>query len=196
VTAAREHCARGASVWEWASTDAGASPDIVLACAGDIATLETIAAAWWLRRHAPELRVRVVNVVDLMSLVPSTEHPHGMSSERFDELFTQDTDVVFAFHGYPGALHQLLHGRPNPARFHVRGYREEGTTTTPFDMVVLNQTSRFHLAIEALKRARRRPDRADILMEECREELRRHSAYVREHFEDMPEIRGWTWAST
>jgi xylulose-5-phosphate/fructose-6-phosphate phosphoketolase len=194
MDAAREHCARGASVWEWASSDGGA-PDVVLACAGDIATLETMAAVWWLRKKAPDLRVRVVNVVDLMSLFSPAEHPHGMTADRFDELFTKETDVVFAFHGYPGAVHQLLHGRPSPARFHVRGYREEGTTTTPFDMVVLNQTSRFHLAIEALRRARRPPEHADLLADECREMLRKHSAYVREHLEDLPEIQDWTWTS-
>ena len=195
MAAAREHCTRGASVWEWASTGIGNVPDIVLACAGDIATLETLAAAWWLRKNAPELGVRVVNVVDLMSLFSPAEHPHGMTEGKFTDLFTKDIDVVFAFHGYPGAVHQLLHGRPNPARFHVRGYREEGTTTTPFDMVVLNQTSRFHLAIEALRRARRPPARADLLADECREMLKKHSAYVREHFEDMPEIRDFTWAT-
>ena len=119
-----------------------------------------------------------------------------MPQDRFAELFTEDRDVVFAFHGYPGAVHQLVHGRPNAQRFHVRGYREEGTTTTPFDMVVLNETSRFHLAIEALKRARRAPDAADLLIDECREILKKHRTYVCEHFEDMPEIRDWTWAST
>ena len=148
---------------------------------------------WWLRKKAPKLKVRVVNVVDLMSLASPTEHPHGMSAERFEALFTNDADVVFAFHGYAGAVHQLLHGRPNPTRFHVRGYREEGTTTTPFDMVVLNLTSRFHLAIEAMRRARCPPDHAEVLADECREILRKHTAYVRQHFEDMPEIQAWTW---
>jgi xylulose-5-phosphate/fructose-6-phosphate phosphoketolase len=193
MEAAREHCIRGASVWEWASNDRGA-PDVVLACAGDIATLETMAAAAWLRERAPELRVRVVNVVDLMTLFNPTQHPHGMIPDRFTELFTDDTHVVFAFHGYPGAVHQILHGRPRPERFHVRGYNEEGTTTTPFDMVVLNQTSRFHLAMEAMKRAKRPPEHADLLNDECKEMLKKHGAYVREHFEDMPEIRTWTWS--
>ncbi len=195
IEAAREHCARGASVWGWASSDAGGAPDVVLACAGDIATQETLAAAWWLGKKAPGMRVRVVNVVDLMSLCSPAEHPHGMTAARFASLFTEHTDVVFAFHGYPGAVHQLLHGRPDPARFHVRGYREEGTTTTPFDMVVLNQTSRFHLVIEALRRARRPPDHAELLADECREILKRHSTYIREHFEDMPEIQEWKWTS-
>lgn len=193
IEAAREHCARGASTWDWASTDGGGPPDIVLACAGDTATQETLAAASWLRSKAPGLRVRVVNVVDLMSLASPVEHPHGMAPERFVELFTADTDVIFAFHGYAGAVHQLVHGRPGPGRFHVRGYREEGTTTTPFDMVVLNQTSRFHLAIEALRRARRPPEDAGALMDQCRAALERHTAHVREHLEDLPEIQGWTW---
>jgi xylulose-5-phosphate/fructose-6-phosphate phosphoketolase len=193
--AARAHCAAGASIWAWAGNDAGATPDVVLACAGDVPTLETLAAAWWLRQKAPELRVRVVNVVDLMSLFSPEEHPHGMTDDRFASMFTADTDVVFAFHGYAGAVHYLLHGRPAPARFHVRGYREEGTTTTPFDMVVLYQTSRCHLAAEALRRARRPPRQADLLIDECAAILKKHRAYVREHFEDLPEIRDWTWTT-
>jgi xylulose-5-phosphate/fructose-6-phosphate phosphoketolase len=195
MDAARDHCARGASIWRWASTDGDDEPDVILGCAGDSATLETLAAAWWLRQKAPGLRVRVVNVVDLMTLFAPAAHPHAMSEDRFAEMFTRDAHVVFAFHGYPGAVHMLLHGRPNPQRFHVRGYNEEGTTTTPFDMVVLNETSRFHLAMEALKRARRRPDNADLLIDECRQTLRRHTAYVREHFEDMPEIQDWVWTA-
>jgi xylulose-5-phosphate/fructose-6-phosphate phosphoketolase len=134
-----------------------------------------------------------VNVVDLMSLFAPTEHPHAMTEDRFVELFTRDRDVVFAFHGYPGGVHHLLHNRSNAGRFHVRGYKEEGTTTTPFDMVVLNETSRFHLVIEALKRARRPVEGADRLIEECRAMLVKHRAYVREHFEDMPEIRDFAW---
>jgi xylulose-5-phosphate/fructose-6-phosphate phosphoketolase len=192
---AREHCARGASVWPWASNDGGAAPDVVLACAGDIPTLETVAAAWWLRKHAPELRVRVVNVVDLMSLFSPDEHPHGMVPDRFSELFTDDTDVIFAFHGYQGAVHLLLHGRPRPERFHVRGFREEGTTTTPFDMVVLNQMSRFHLAAEALRRCRRPPADCDALMAACRRALAEHNAYIEQHLDDIPAIRDWTWES-
>jgi len=193
LDAARAHCARGASVWEWAGTAGPGAPDVVLACAGDIATLETMAAAAWLRQRAPTVKTRVVNVVDLMALCAPGEHPHGMPDERFTELFTRDADVVFAFHGYAGAVHQILHGRPHPTRFHVRGYREEGTTTTPFDMVVLNETSRFHLAAEALRRAHRPPSNASLLIDECGAILKRHRAYVREHLEDMPEIRDWTW---
>ena len=193
LEAAREHCARGASVWEWASTDRGITPDIVLACAGDSATLETVAAAAWLRENAPGLRVSVVNVVDLMALFTPDAHPHGMTDERFLELFGESAPVIFAFHGYPGTIHQVMHGRPNPGRFHVRGYREEGTTTTPFDMVVLNQTSRFHLVIQALRRAPRPPANANLLIDECEAMLKKHSAYVREHLEDMPEIRDFRW---
>jgi xylulose-5-phosphate/fructose-6-phosphate phosphoketolase len=189
---ARAHCARGAGIWDWASSGVD-DPDVVLGCAGDIPTLETIAAAHWLRQRAPGLRVRVVNVVDLFAIADPHEHPHGVPADQFVQLFTRDVDVVFAFHGYPNVLHALLHGRPNARRFHVRGYNEEGTTTTPFDMVVLNRISRFHLAIEALRRSRRSPENADQLIEECELALRRHTAYVKQHLEDMPEIRDWTW---
>jgi xylulose-5-phosphate/fructose-6-phosphate phosphoketolase len=191
--AAKLHCEAGASIWSWAGTHAGQAPDVVLGCAGDTATQETLAAAAWLRQHAPDLAVRVVNVVDLMTLATPDAHPHGMSSARFDELFTHDTPVVFAFHGYPGAVHQLIHGRPEPGRFHVRGYREEGTTTTPFDMVVLNQTSRFHLVMLALKHARRKPEQAETLSRECKAALARHDEYVRACFEDLPEIQDFRW---
>jgi xylulose-5-phosphate/fructose-6-phosphate phosphoketolase len=193
IAAAREHCARGASVWRWASNDAGDKPDIVLAAAGDIPTLEIVAAAAWLRRHVPEMRVRVVNVVDLMTLFPPKAHPHGMEEDRFVELFTADTDVVFAFHGYQRAIHELVHGRPNPERFHVRGFNEEGTTTTPFDMVVLNGMSRYDLCIEALRRAPRVAPRAPQLIEQCREMLARHQRYSRSHLEDMREVSEWKW---
>jgi xylulose-5-phosphate/fructose-6-phosphate phosphoketolase len=195
IEEARRHCARGASTWAWAGNEVtGDDPDVILACAGDVATLETIAAAAWLRAHAPEVRVRVVNIVDLMALASRQEHPHGMDEERFCDLFGEDSEVVFAFHGYPGAVHQLLHGRPKPERFHVRGYREEGTTTTPFDMVVLNQMSRFHLAIEALRRSRRRPHALGDNIFACEETLDRHRRFVLEHFEDMPEVQNWTWS--
>jgi xylulose-5-phosphate/fructose-6-phosphate phosphoketolase len=189
---ARAHCAQGASIWDWAGTSG--DPDIVLAAAGDIPTLEIVAAAWWLRRKAPSLKVRVVNVVDLFSIAAPDEHPHGMTDEKFEQLFTPEGHVVFAFHGYPNVVHALLHGRRNQSRFHVRGYREEGTTTTPFDMVVLNGMSRFHLCIEALRRARRTPPEADALAEECQAMLAKHRTYVRERFEDLPEIRDWTFS--
>ncbi len=188
--AAREHCARGASIWEWAGTPG--EPDVVLACAGDTPTLETVAAACWLKRRAPELCVRVVNVVDLFSIAAPGEHPHGMTDEKFEALFTRDAHVVFAFHGYANVVHGLLHGRHDAGRFHVRGYAEEGTTTTPFDMTVLNSMSRFHLSIEALRRARTPVARADQLRQECEAALVRHRAWVREALEDLPEIRDWT----
>ncbi|TMD66545.1 MAG: phosphoketolase family protein [Chloroflexi bacterium] len=194
LDAARDHCSRGASIWKWASSEGvEGGPDVVLACAGDIPTLETLAAAHLLRDAAPDLRVRVVNVVDLMTMFSPEEHPHGMHEDAFVELFTRDVDVVFAFHGYPTAIHAFLHGRPNPSRFHVRGYREEGTTTTPFDMVVLNQISRFHLAGEALKRARRKPANTARLLAEFNDALERHRRYIEEQMEDLPEIRGWKW---
>jgi len=195
MEAARRHCARGASVWEWASNDGGQEPDVVLASAGDVPTLETVAAAWLLRQHMPDLKVRVTNVVDLMVLSPPAYHPHGMDPEMFLSLFTESAPVIFAFHGYRRMIHDLVHGRPNPARFHVRGYIEEGTTTTPFDMVVVNKLSRYHLAMEALRRVPRLGREADELIEEFKEKLTQHSSYIREHLEDMPEIRDWTWSS-
>ena len=141
----------------------------------------------------PYLRVRVVNVVDLMALLPPENHPHGFPDSTFTRLFTADTDVVFAFHGYPRAIHALIHGRPNPGRFHVRGFIEQGTTTTAFDMVVLNKMSRYHLVLEALRRSRRAPEHGADLAQHCHEMLARHHDYVRAHFEDMPPIRDWTW---
>ena len=196
MDAAIEHAARGASVWDWAGNDAGGEPDVVLACAGDTPTLETVAAAWWLRRLAPAVRVRVVNVVDLMTLFPPEFHPHGMSDERFVELFTADRPVVFAFHGYQHAVHQLVHRRPHPGRFHVRGFNEQGTTTTPFDMVVLNSMSRFHLAAEALRRARPGEPGTPSPVDELRRMTADAVAYGREHLEDPPEIRDWVWTSS
>jgi xylulose-5-phosphate/fructose-6-phosphate phosphoketolase len=193
VEAAREHCARGASVWEWASSDG--EPDIVLACAGDTPTLETLAAAAWLREHAPELRVRVVNVVDLMALFAPEAHPHGMDDTRFVELFTADKPVLFAFHGYQRAVHEIIHGRVNAERFHVRGFMEQGTTTTPFDMVLLNSMSRYHLAMEALRRSPRLHPQSPTLIDACQSMIQKAAAYAREHFEDMPEIRDWAWTA-
>ncbi|MDQ6614422.1 MAG: phosphoketolase family protein [Actinomycetota bacterium] len=194
LRSARAHCGAGASVWPWAGNDEGQAPDIVLACAGDIPTLEALAAAWLLRRHVPNLRVRFVNVVDLMALVPPDTHPHGLTESAFTELFS-DAHVVVAFHGYARALHQVLHGRPDPGRFHVRGFIEQGTTTTPFDMVVLNHMSRYHLVLDALGRSRRVPDGARQLEDHCRTMLTRHHDYVRERLEDLPEVRDWTWSS-
>jgi xylulose-5-phosphate/fructose-6-phosphate phosphoketolase len=187
------HCTRGASVWEWAGNDNNEKPDVVLACAGDVPTLETVAAAWLLRKHFPDLKVRVVNVVDLMALSPKEYHPHGMEAALFTQLFTDDAPVIFAFHGYVRIIHDLVHGRPDPARFHVRGFMEEGTTTTPFDMVVLNNISRFHLAIAAIQRTERTLERSDEVINHFEDKLRMHSIYIRECLEDMPDIRNWKW---
>jgi len=188
-----DHCTSGASIWRWASTDQSGEPDVVLACAGDVPTLETVAAADWLRKHAPELHVRVVNVVDLMTLFPREYHPHGMDATQFVDLFTASQPVVFAFHGYQRAIHEIVHGRPHAERFHVRGFNEQGTTTTPFDMVVLNGMSRYHLCIEALRRAPRMRDRAPTLIAACTAMIAQATAYAREHLEDMPEISDWVW---
>jgi xylulose-5-phosphate/fructose-6-phosphate phosphoketolase len=191
---AHAHCAQGAGVWDWASTAAsGENPDIVLACAGDVPTQEALAAAELLAQHVPELRVRFVNVVDLMALLPENDHPHGFADSQFDDLFTADKHVVFAFHGYPRAVHQLIHGRSNPGRFHVRGFNEQGTTTTPFDMVVLNRMSRFHLAKEVLRRATTRPAGWRELSDLCDRRLAEHEAYIRENLADLPDITDWTW---
>ena len=193
-----EHCARGAGIWDWAGTDdATSDPDIVLACAGDVVTMETVAAAQILKEKLPGFKVRVVNVVDLMALPRRKDHPHGMSSTRFTELFTDSVDVVFAFHGYPGAIHQLVHGRPDADRFRVRGFVEEGTTTTPFDMTVRNRASRYHLVMDAINNARRLPRGASDLKAWCERQLEKHASYVVEHLEDMPEVRDWSlgdWA--
>jgi xylulose-5-phosphate/fructose-6-phosphate phosphoketolase len=193
LDAAREHAAAGAAVWDWAGTEADEGPDVILTCIGDVPTMETLAAAAILRKYAPGLSLRVVNVVDLMSLTPRDLHPHGMPNERFEELFTADREVVVAFHGYARALHQLLHGRRHPGRFHVRGFNEAGTTTTPFDMVVMNRMSRYHLALEVLNRSPRRAEGFDAVELHCHEMLAVHRDYITEHFEDLPEIRDWTW---
>ncbi|MCU7722421.1 phosphoketolase family protein [Actinoplanes sp. KI2] len=191
-----EHCTRGAGIWEWAGTDDGtAEPDIVLASAGDVVTMETVAAAQILKERLPGFRVRVVNVVDLMTLIRPKDHPHGMSETLFSELFTDAEDVIFAFHGYPGAIHQLVHGRPDADRFRVRGFIEEGTTTTPFDMTVRNKADRYHLVMDAINNAKRLPRGAADLKAWCEMQLARHEAYVVEHLEDMPEVRDWVLSS-
>jgi len=194
-----EHCRIGAGIWEWAGNDDGSQdPDVVLACAGDVVTMETVAAAQILTKSLPALRVRVVNVVDLMALSRRKDHPHGMDENLFRELFTDTVDVVFTFHGYPGAIHQLVHGRPDADRFHVRGFIEQGTTTTPFDMTVKNKASRYHLVMDALNNAKRAPAGADELRQWCLVKLAEHGAYVVEHMEDMPEVRDWSlgdWAT-
>jgi xylulose-5-phosphate/fructose-6-phosphate phosphoketolase len=189
-----EHCRLGASVLPDVSSDGGEEPDVVLAAAGDIPMLETVAAAWWLRRLAPDLRVRVVNVVDLMRLFPAAYHPHGMAAAEFVDLFTADRPVVFAFHGYQRAIHEIVHGHPDVDRIHVRGFNEQGTTTTPFQMCVLNSMSRFHLAAEALRRVPRLGDRGREMIAACETKIDASVAYAREHFEDPPEIRDWVWS--
>ena len=188
-----DHCARGLSTWQWASNDGDLEPDVVLGCAGDIATMETVAAAWWLRKHIPEMKVRVVNVVDLMTLYPSFFHPHGLDEATFIKHFTADKPVVFAFHGYQRAIHEIIHGRTAASRFHVRGFLEEGTTTTPFDMVVRNGMSRFDIAIEAMQRATRVKNLTSALIADCQEMLAKHEVYVKSNLEDMPEVRDWVW---
>jgi xylulose-5-phosphate/fructose-6-phosphate phosphoketolase len=191
-----EHCERGASIWEWASTEGDGPPDVVIASAGDTPTLEAVAAVHWLRENAPEVTIRFVNVVDLMTLFTPDAHPHGMSQERFVELFTGSRPVVFAFHGYQRAVHELVHGRPNAERFHVRGFTEQGTTTTPFDMVVMNGMSRYHLAAEAIRRSDRLSDaRKAELRERCSVLINEAVAYSRANFQDPPEIRDWVWTT-
>jgi xylulose-5-phosphate/fructose-6-phosphate phosphoketolase len=188
------HCTRGAGIWEWASNDPDdGTPDVVLGCCGDIPTLETLAAAALLREHLPELKVRVVNVVDLMRLQPDTEHPHGLSDHEFDALFTTNRPVVFAYHGYPWLIHRLTYRRANHGNLHVRGYKEEGTTTTPFDMVMLNDLDRFHLVMDVLDRVPGLSESCGRLRQEMSDRRIRARAYTREHGEDDPEISGWVW---
>jgi xylulose-5-phosphate/fructose-6-phosphate phosphoketolase len=190
--AAIRHCTTGVGIWDWASNDEGAEPDAVMACAGDVPTLETLAAVDFLRRHVPDLRLRVVNVVDLMTLQPSTEHPHGLSDKDYDAIFTRDKPVIFAFHGYPWLIHRLVYRRANQ-QVHVRGYKEEGTVTTPFDMCVLNDIDRFDLAIDVLDRVERVRNVTAHVRQMLRNKLLDHKQYIDEHGEDMPEVRDWTW---
>ena len=187
------HCTRGAGIWDWASNDESGEPDVVMACCGDIPTLETLAAVALLREHLPELKVRVVNVVDLMRLQPDTEHPHGMSDAEFDSLFTHSKPVVFAYHGYPWLIHRLTYRRTNHENLHVRGYKEEGTTTTPFDMVMMNDLDRFHLVIDVVDRVPGLADKAAHLRQQMTERRLEARAYTRAHGDDDPAIRDWTW---
>ncbi|MGZ4337751.1 MAG: phosphoketolase family protein [Gaiellaceae bacterium] len=187
------HCTRGIGIWEWASNDSDAEPDVVLGCCGDVPTLETVAAAAILRERLPDIRVRVVNVVDLMRLQPETEHPHGLSDREFDSLFTTNRPIVFAYHGYPWLIHRLTYRRKNHDNMHVRGYKEEGTTTTPFDMVMLNDLDRFHLVIDVIDRLPQLVGKADHLRQEMVDARLRARAYGRAHGEDPPEIRDWAW---
>jgi xylulose-5-phosphate/fructose-6-phosphate phosphoketolase len=193
MDAAIHHCTAGIGIWEWASSDRGAEPDVVMACAGDVPTLETLAAVSLLRRMTPELRIRVVNVVNLMKLQPPGEHPHGLSDREFDAIFTKDRPIIFAFHGYPWLIHRLTYRRTNHGNLHVRGYKEEGTTTTPFDMVVMNDLDRFHLAGDVIDRVPALGAKAAYAKQELRDRLLDHKQYIRVHGEDLPEIRDWKW---
>jgi xylulose-5-phosphate/fructose-6-phosphate phosphoketolase len=190
-----EHCTRGAGIWEWASTDADGEADVVLACCGDVPTRETLAAADLLRQHLPELRVRVVNVVDLMRLQPDTVHPHGLSDAEFDSLFTVDRPVVFAYHGYPTLIHRLTYRRTNHRNLHVRGYKEEGTTTTPFDMVMLNDLDRFHLVMDVIDRVPGLVSRAGHVRQRMADRRLECRAHTRDVGEDPVEIATWQWPS-
>jgi xylulose-5-phosphate/fructose-6-phosphate phosphoketolase len=193
MDAAVKHCSSGIGIWEWASNDAGSEPDVVMACAGDVPTLETLAAVKLLRVHVPELKVRVINVVDLMTLQPRSEHPHGLSDNDFDALFTIDKPIIFAFHGYPWLIHRLTYRRNNHGNLHVRGYKEEGTTTTPFDMTVLNDLDRFHLVQDVFARVPHLGSRLAYARQAIRDRLQEHAHYIRQRGEDMPEIREWRW---
>lgn len=193
---AAKHCEAGMGIWHWAGNEQpGEEPDVVMACAGDVPTMEALAAVDLLRQYLPDLRVRVVNVVDLMALQTQDQHPHGLSEQDFDAIFTQDKPVIFAFHGYPSLIHRLTYLRNNHRNFHVRGFMEEGTTTTPFDMTVMNELDRFHLAQEAILRVARLQGKADDILDALQEKIAAHHRYVREHGEDLPEVRGWNWPS-
>ncbi|WP_197467219.1 phosphoketolase [Collimonas arenae] len=195
MTAALQHCAAGIGIWEWASNDKGGEPDVVMACAGDVPTLETLAAVALLRKHFPELKVRVINVVDLMRLQPKSAHPHGLDDRDFDELFTVDKPVIFAYHGYPALIHRLTYRRTNHKNLHVHGYKEEGTTTTPFDMVVLNELDRFHLFADVVDRLPQLAAQATYAKQFVRDRLFAHRNYIEQYGEDMPEIRNWKWVN-
>ncbi|MDD2798794.1 MAG: phosphoketolase family protein [Bacteroidales bacterium] len=188
-----EHCTRGIGIWQWASNDQDSETDVVMACCGDVPTLETLAAVSILREHLPELKIRVVNVVDLMKLEPNTEHPHGLTDAEFDALFTKDKPIVFAFHGYPKLIHMLTYRRTNHANMHVRGYKEEGTITTSFDNLVLNDLDRFHLVIDVINRLPQMNEKAAKLKKMMEEKLVEHRIYINKHGEDLPEIRNWKW---
>jgi xylulose-5-phosphate/fructose-6-phosphate phosphoketolase len=193
MDAAIKHCTEGIGIWQWASNDQGMTPDLVMACCGDVPTLETLAAVSILREHFPDLKIRVVNVVDLMRLQPHTEHPHGLSDMDFDELFTRDKPVIFAYHAYPWLIHRLTYRRCNHHNIHVRGYKEEGTITTPFDMTVLNELDRFHLVMDAIDRLPQTGDKGICLKLQLKDKLFEHRQYINRNGQDMPEIRNWQW---
>jgi xylulose-5-phosphate/fructose-6-phosphate phosphoketolase len=193
-----KHCTAGIGIWPWAGSPALAKdptvePDVVMACCGDVPTLETLAAVSILREHLPDLKVRVVNVVDLMKLQPQSEHPHGLSETAFDALFTKDKHVIFAFHGYPWLIHRLTYRRTNQANLHVRGYKEEGTITTPFDMTVLNDLDRFHLVMDTIDRVPKTGEKGRALKQLMQAKLIEHKQYIDENGQDLPEIRNWKW---
>jgi xylulose-5-phosphate/fructose-6-phosphate phosphoketolase len=192
---ANRHCTAGLSIWEWASSDAGHEPDVVLACCGDVPTLETLAAADLVRRMLPEIKVRVINVIDLMKLQPPRDHPHGLTDADFDALFTRDKPIVFAFHGYPTLIHKLTYHRNNHANLHVRGFNEEGTTTTPFDMCVMNGLDRFHLVDAVVDLLPQLGGRAAYVKQALRNKLLEHHDYIRKYGDDVPEIRDWKWSA-
>jgi xylulose-5-phosphate/fructose-6-phosphate phosphoketolase len=193
MEAAIKHCTAGIGIWEWASSDKGAEPDVVMACAGDVPTMETLAAVDLLRHHVPDLKIRVVNVVDLMTLQPHEEHPHGITDHDFDALFTTDKPVIFAHHGYPWLIHRLTYRRTNHDNIHVRGYKEEGTTTTPFDMVVRNDLDRFHLVNDVIDRVPKLGYLAAYAKQEMRDKLIEHKQYITRYGDDMPEVKQWRW---
>ena len=196
MDAAVRHCTMGIGIWEWASTDRGAEPDVVMGCAGDVPTLETLAAVKILRSNFPELRIRVVNVVDLMKLQPPSEHPHGLPDADFDALFTRDRPIIFAFHGYPWLIHRLTYRRTNHDNLHVRGYKEEGTITTPFDMTVLNDLDRFHLVMDTIDRLPQTGDKGIFLKQQLKDKLIEHKQYIDKYGQDLPEIRNWRWGAS
>ncbi len=188
-----KHCTAGIGIWEWASNDRGSEPDVVMACCGDVPTLETLAAVDILRELLPDLKMRVINVVDLMKLQPPSEHTHGLTDLDFDTLFTKDKPIVFAFHGYPWLIHRLAYRRTNHKNLHVRGYKEEGTTTTPFDMVVLNEMDRFHLVQDVIDRLPQLGSKAAYIKQAMRDALLEHRQYILENGDDQPSVAGWRW---
>jgi xylulose-5-phosphate/fructose-6-phosphate phosphoketolase len=193
MEAAAAHCEEGIGIWPWASNDQGVEPDLVMACAGDVPTLETLAAVSILNERMPHLKIRVVNVVDLMKLQSESEHPHGLGDRDFDQLFTKKKPIIFAFHGYPWLIHRLTYRRTNHKNLHVRGYKEEGTITTAFDMTVLNDMDRFHLVMDVIDRVPGLSATGAYLKRELHDRLIEHRRYIHQHGEDMPDIRNWKW---